>query len=63
MDLDKTREKVPSFRYADCCAYCKFGGSDNVCEKYNILINLMDEPTICDSFEEYGVPSEYTETM
>ena len=42
MDLDKTRERVPSFRYADCCAYCKFGGSDNDAKNF-LKIMKKDE--------------------
>lgn len=46
-------ENPSNMRYADCCAYCKYGNADNVCSLHHVLINLYDEPTICDDFVEY----------
>lgn len=50
IDSPKT---APNLRHADCCAYCEYAESDNVCSKHHILINLHEEPTICDDFVEY----------
>lgn len=44
---------APNYRHADCCLYCNYGASDNVCTKHKCLINLSDGPTICDDYNEY----------